>query len=178
MKANFPEEFAGAVIDEETGNSLEFRHLTKLEKYRAIWMKSFANELGCLAQGIRNIPGTDTINFIPHSDVPSGETVTYDRIVCTHRPQKEEQNRTRLTIGGNLIMCLYDFSAPTSDMTTTKLLFNSVISTPSARFLTLDLKNFYLGTPLPKNRFIKIKIEMLPEEIIAKYNLWAIEHNG
>ena len=140
MKENFREEFAGAIIDEATGNSLEFRHLIKLEKYRAIWTKSFANELGRLAQGIRNIPGTDTIDFIPRSDVPSGETITYGRIVCTHRPQKEEQNRTRLTVGGNLIICLYDVSAPTSDMITAKLLFNSVISTPGARFMTLDLK--------------------------------------
>ena len=45
MKANFPEEFAGAVIDKETGESLKFRHLLKLKKYRDIWMKSFANVL-------------------------------------------------------------------------------------------------------------------------------------
>ena len=178
MKTNFPKEFAGAVIDKETGNSLEFRHLIKLEKYRTIWMKSFANELGRLAQGIRDIPGTDTIDFIPRSEVPNGETVTYGRIVCTYRPQKEEQNRTRLTVGGILIICLYDVSTPTSDMITATLLLNSVISTPGARFMTLDLENFYLGTPLPKNRFMKIKIDILPEEIINKYNLWSIEHNG
>ena len=178
MKTNFPKEFAGAIIDEATGNSLEFRHLIKLEKYRAIWMKSFANELGRLAQGIRDIPGTDTIDFIPRSEVPSGETVTYGRIVCTYRPQKEEQNRTRLTVGGNLIICLYDVSAPTSDMITAKLLFNSVISTPGARFLTLDLKNFYLNTPLPTHRFMKMKIEIMPAEIIEKYNLQSIAHNG
>ena len=49
MKTNYPKEFAGAVLDNETGNSLEFRHLIKLDKYLDIWMKSFANELGCLA---------------------------------------------------------------------------------------------------------------------------------
>lgn len=178
MKANFPEEFAGAVIDEETGKSLEFRHLIKMKKYHDIWMKSFANKLGRLAQGMHGIPGTDTIDFIPHSDVLSGKTVTYGRIVCTYRPQKEEKNRTRITVNGTLIVCLYDVSASTSDMTTANLLFNSVISTPGARFMTLDLKNFYLGTPLPQNRFTKMKIEIWPEEIIDKSNLRAIEHNG
>ena len=44
-------------------------------------MKSFANEIGRLAQGIRDVPGTDTIDFIPHTDVPVGTTVTYGRIV-------------------------------------------------------------------------------------------------
>ena len=101
-------------------------------------MKSFANELGQIAQGIRDVPGTDTIDFIPHTDVPVGTTVTYGQIVFTYRPQKTEKHRTRLTVGGNLFICLYDVSAPTSDMTTSKMLFNSVISTPGARFITLN----------------------------------------
>ena len=91
MQANFPtENFACAILDDETGQSLEFRHLIKLDKYRDVWMKSFANELGRLAQGIRDIPGTDTIDFIPLSQVPKGEAVTYGRIVCTfaHRKTK------------------------------------------------------------------------------------------
>ena len=47
MHANLPKEgFAGAIIDDETGKSLEFQHLLKMDKYRDIWMKSFANELG------------------------------------------------------------------------------------------------------------------------------------
>jgi hypothetical protein len=179
MQENFPtENFACAILDEETGRSLEFRHLIKLDKYRDIWMHSFANELGRLAQGIRNIPGTDTIDFIPFSDVPKGEAVTYGRIVCMFRPQKDEPNRTRLTVGGNLLVALYDVSTPTSDLTTAKLLFNSVISTPGARFVTLDLKNFYLKTPLPTARYMRMKLDILPEEIIVKYNLRAIAHNG
>ena len=50
LKENFPNEnFAGAILNDEIGKSLEFRHLIKLDKYQAIWMKSFANELGRLA---------------------------------------------------------------------------------------------------------------------------------
>ena len=91
-------------------------------------MHSFANELGRLAQGIRNIKGMDTIKFIPLSAVPKGETVTYSRIVCTFHPQKDKQHRTRLTAGGNLIVCLYDMSTPTARLITNKSLFNSVKS--------------------------------------------------
>ena len=179
LHKHFPSEnFACAILDEETGKSLEFRHLIKLDKYREIWMTSFANELGRLAQGIRNIPGTDTIDFISFSDVPEGETVTYGRIVCTFRPQKDEPNRTRLTVGGNLLVALYDVSTPTADLTTAKLLFNSVISTPGARFITLDLKNFYLKTPLPQPRYMRMPLTLLPDEIVKKYNLLSIAHNG
>ena len=72
-----------------------------------------------------------------------------------YRPQKDKKNRTCLTVGGNLIVCLYDVSAPNDDLTTAKLVFNSVISTPGACFLTLDLKNFYLKAPLPVHRFMR-----------------------
>ena len=139
MYANLPNKgFDGAIIDYETGKYLEFCHLIKMEKYRDIWMKSFTNELGRLAQGICDVPGTDIIDSIPHADVTVGTTVTYGRIVCTYRPQKIEKHRTRLTVGGNLSICLYDVSAPTSDVTTEKLLFDSFISTPGARFIILD----------------------------------------
>jgi hypothetical protein len=44
----FPE-LANAVFDEETGKSLEYRQLVKMEKYRETWTRSFTNELGRLA---------------------------------------------------------------------------------------------------------------------------------
>ena len=53
-----------AVFDQETGKLLEYRQLTKMPKCKARWDKSFANELGRLAQGIRDIEGTNTIFFI------------------------------------------------------------------------------------------------------------------
>ena len=36
-------------------------------------------------------------------------------------------------------VALYDVSTPTANLVTSKLLFNSVISTPGARFLTFNL---------------------------------------
>jgi hypothetical protein len=55
---NASEHFIGAVIDDNTGKVLEYRRLIKSEKYKGIWVRSFANELGRLFQGIRNVPGT------------------------------------------------------------------------------------------------------------------------
>ena len=179
MNAKFPDEnFAGAILDDKTVKSLEFRHLININKYRSIWMKSFANELSRLAQVIRDISGTDTIKFIPYYDVPVQTTVTYGQTVCTYRPQKDKKHCMRLNVGGNLIVCLFDVSAPTSDLTTAKLLFNSVISTPGTGFVTLDLNNFYLGTPLPEARYMKMKLDILPDEIIKKNTLLNIVPNG
>ena len=64
--ANLPNEgFSGAIIDNKTGKFIEFCHIIKMCKYRDIWMKSFANELGRLARGIHDVPGTNTIDLIP-----------------------------------------------------------------------------------------------------------------
>jgi hypothetical protein len=100
---NASDHFIGAVIDDDTGAVLEYRHLIKLEKYSRIWERSFANELGRLFQGIRDIPDTDTCFYIRKSKVPKHKRATYGCIVCNVRPQKEEIYRTQLTVGGNLI---------------------------------------------------------------------------
>ena len=53
------------------------------------------------------------------------------------------------------------------DLTMAKLLFNSVISTPGARFLTMDMKNFYLNTPMEQPELMCLKYNLLPCEIIT-----------
>ena len=36
---------------------------------------------------------------------------------------------------------------------------NSVVSTPGAKFMTLDLKDFYLNTPMEWPEFLRMKID-------------------
>ena len=57
----FQEHFAGAIIDDKTGEKIEYRDLINRPELQERWYKSLANELGRLAQGIRDIPGTNTI---------------------------------------------------------------------------------------------------------------------
>jgi hypothetical protein len=60
-----------------------------------------------------------------------------------YRPQKEEPNRTRLTVGGPLIDYLGDVSTPTADTTTAKLVINnSTKSTPNTKYMCGDIKDF------------------------------------
>jgi hypothetical protein len=63
------------------------------------------------------------------------------------KDHKEEKDRTRLTVGGNQIEYPGDKSTRTTGLTTSKILINSVISTLGAKFLVIDIKNFYLNTP-------------------------------
>ena len=84
----------------------------KKDKYRDIWSTSLANELGRLAQVILNVKGTNTIFFISKSEIPKDrlKDVTYGRIVVAYKPHKADPNRSRLTVGGDRIVYLYDVS--------------------------------------------------------------------
>ena len=56
-------------------------------------------------------------------------------------------------------------------MLVAKLLFNSVVSTKGARFMTADISNFYLNTPLERPEYIRLKLDDIPEEIVSQYGL-------
>ena len=91
--------------------------------------------------------------------------------MCTIRPEKTEKNRTRLVVGGNRINYPGEVGTPTADMLLAKILFNSVISTKGARFMTGDIKNFYLMTPLKRKEYVKLKLADIPLEVINEYKL-------
>jgi hypothetical protein len=110
--------------------------------------------------------------------VPADRKVTYGRIVATIRPQKSETHRVGLTVGGNLIDYPGDVSTPTADMTTAKSIFNSVISTPDARFMCTDVKDFYLNTPMAQFEYMRLPIHIIPPKIVDQYKLLPLVQDG
>ena len=72
------------------------------------------------------------------------------------RATRKETNRTRFAVGGDRINYPGSVATPTAKMLVTKLLFNSTILKKSARFMTINISNFYLNSPLPRPEFIKI----------------------
>jgi hypothetical protein len=87
------------------------------------------------------------------------------------KDQKEEKERTRLTVGGDQIEYPGDKSTRTAGLTTAKILINSVISTTGAQFLVIDIRNFYVDTPLGRFEYMVINLASLPQETIKKYDL-------
>jgi hypothetical protein len=59
-----------------------------------------------------------------------------------------------------------------------KILINSVISTLGAKFLVIDIKNFYLNTPLGRFEYMVINLASLPQETIEKYDLNELSQDG
>lgn len=76
-----------------------------------------------------------------YKDIPLDcrNDITYARICDNHRPEKAGPNHCRIIVGGNLIKYPGDMGTKTSDMFTVKLLFNSVILTPGAKFISWTL---------------------------------------
>ena len=152
---------------------MEYGHLIQELFYKDDWLISSANELGCLAQGLkRGINGTNTVFFITKQQVPKNRTVTYARIVCSVRPEKDKPNRTRITAGGNLIT---DYPGPTSTETaglkTVKIHWNSVLSTPGAKWMGMDISSMYLNTPLDRFEYMHMHQRDVAQEIIDGYKL-------
>ena len=183
LYSTLPEEFlTNSVIDPSTGRSMEYRELISNPSTKKAWQHSSANEFGRLFQGVGGrVTGTNTCYFIKHTAIRNNKRPTYARFVCTIRPQKTEPNRTRLTVGGNLINFDGDKSTRTADISTAKLVLNSVISTDNAKAACMDVKNFYLGTPMKdpsEYEYMRIPINQIPQEIIDEYNVHDLVHNG
>ena len=77
----------------------------------------------------------------------------------------------RITEGGNLIKYPYKLTTRTADFTTSKIMWNSVISAPGAQFECGDAKNFYLCTPLDRNEYMRMPIKLIPQGCIDLYDL-------
>jgi hypothetical protein len=91
--------------------------------------------------------------------------------VCEYKPNKTEKERTRFTFGGDKMNYPGNCATPTGNLTLFKIMLNSVISTQGARFMTLDIKKFYLNTPMERYKYVRIKLDDVPEEIIQQYLL-------
>ena len=76
--------------------------------------------------------------------------------------------------GGDRVHYPGDAGTPTADLLTVKLLINSIISTPGAKFMTMDIKDFYLNTPMARYEYMRLKILDIPDDVIEHYNLREI----
>ena len=103
------------------------------------------------------VDGTNTMFFVHKSEFPPGR-------------KSAEQNRTD-SVWGKQINYPGTCGTPTTDLLTVKILLNSVISTPEAKFMTKNIVNFYLNTPLKRYKYLLLKLEDIPEDVRKEYKL-------
>jgi hypothetical protein len=150
-------QYAHTIINAVKGETHEHAQLIRRPDAEQ-WLYNTAHEFGRLTKGVApHMPsGSKTMRYLSHRQLPPSRQATYARFVTTERPHKSETKRVRLTVGGNLVHYPGKVSIPTADLSTVKLLLNSVISTPGARFATFDLKDFYLGTRMARKEYMRI----------------------
>ena len=123
----------------------------------ATWLQSLSNEWGRLAHGNdKGVHFNDAIEFVSQNDVPKDRAVTYATYVLDYIPLKSDPYRVRITLWGDKLQYLEDAGPPASNIIETKILLNSVISDAckGARFMSMDLKDYFLNTPMHRPEYI------------------------
>jgi hypothetical protein len=160
------------LVNNKMGQYLNYRQLIREPKHKEIWSTSAAKEFGWLAQGVGGrVKGTSTIFFICKDQVPKDriKDMTCGSYGCEIKQNKEGKHRTRLTARWDRIHYPDNVGTPTADMTLVEVLLNSIISTENAQCIILDLKDFYLNTPMKSFEYMGLKLNDIPEEIIIEY---------
>jgi hypothetical protein len=117
---------------------------------------------------------TNTIHFIKRDGVPRerSKDVTYQLTTCLIHPEKiDKPNRTKLVAGRDRVHYPGNAGTPTTNLITVKLLINSIILTAGAKFMTMNIKDFYLNTPMTRYECMRLKLSDIPDDVIKHYNL-------
>ncbi len=170
--------YANPMVHPMTGETISsYKKLMHNPATAEVWQTEFGKDFGNMAQGDNKTgqKGTNAMFVMTHNEIArtiaANKRFTYGNPVVNYRPQKEFPYRIRITAGGNSIK--YDASASVrmADLDNTKLHWNSVISTKDARYMCLDIKNFYLTAALEYYGYMKIPLTLFPAWIVKQYNL-------
>ena len=128
------EELCFGVVHPITKETItQYKKLQHDSNLKVIWLPAMSKEIHQLAQSKEGITkGTNTIFFLTHIEIclkPADRMIKYSHIVIDHQPQKDNPNRVQNTVGGNLINYPFELTSHTTDMVTSKILWNSTIST-------------------------------------------------
>ena len=138
------------------------------------WQSAHIDELD------RLLGTTNTMHAIQPDEQPMDrrkDTTYYNpQIKEKVAPDGTRTFRVRGTAGGDRINYPGDVSSSCADVAVVKTLIQSVVS-DDAHWLTADIKDYYLMTPLTRSEYIRIPLKLLPLAIIDKYNLTPFIHN-
>ena len=122
--------------------------------------------------------GTNTIFFVAKSPIPHGCKVTYYQMVASIRPTKAKVNHVCVTVDEDRLNLPGATTTHCARLTTTKFLLNITISTPGARCMTLDIKDFYYGTTMDRYEHMKLSLACILDKLIDQYSLRMLSSDG
>ncbi len=179
------EHFCSPMVHPITGETISsYKKLMHDPVTAKTWQTAFGKDFGGMTQGDDKTgqKGTNAMFVMSHKEIRRAyemkKKFTYGNPVIDYRPKKEDPHRIRITAGGNLITYESSPSVRTADLDTAKLHWNSVISTPGAQYMCLDIKNFYLTAKLDYYEYMRMPLDLFPAWIKKQYNLIELAYEG
>jgi hypothetical protein len=162
--------FASPMVHLTTGDKItSYKELMNDPEMAQVWQTAFGKDFGRMAQGAKTTgqKGTNSVFVMTHNKIDiarkAGHKWTNAWIVVNYQPQKEDPNRICIAVGGNFITYKGNTSTCTANLPTSKLLWNSVLSTEGAQYMCLDLKYFSLTAALDYYEYMKIPMALFLE---------------
>ncbi len=140
------------------------------------WEVAGGDEITRLIESLTAFP-------IPKSKIPANkwrDIVYYNPVVRQNLKDGRIEYRVRGTAGGNLLTVLYDVSARTANLEVVKILIHATCSA-NRKWMTIDIKDFYLGTPLPPGQqyeYMRIHKSKIPAATMLQHNLGPLMHDN
>ena len=108
-----------------TGREESLGNMRKV-KEGDVWEREISNEWRRLAQGNQyGVVSTDTINFVPASDVLYNCDVTYTQFFCDHCPSRSAPFRVRTIVGEDRLAYTHGISSSAAQLLETRLLLSN-----------------------------------------------------
>ena len=158
---------------DELGRPLTFRSALA-GPYGDQWRRANGNELVKLVETARALTPVHTATSLPmylHNVVkekwfpPALLRPGHLRDIVS-----DVDRRVRGTAGGDRLSVSYPVSTAVASNPLVNCLFNATVS-EDAYFGTVDLTDFYLGTPNPNPPFLKVFLDQYPPEVLSRLHL-------
>ena len=142
----------------DSGNKLKYLKAIK-GKDKLQWEQAQHEEW------VRLFTQWNTIKLIHKDQVPFKRTISYYNPQLTVKiKDNQEVFRVRGTYGGNITDYTGLKAAQTANLPSVKILLNSVVSDVDAKFMTIDIKDYFLNSKLEKPEYMRIPINYFPIE--------------
>ena len=100
------------------------------------------------------------------------------QLVASIHPLKAETYYVRVTVSGDRLEYDGFTSTVPASLTTVKLYLNRTISTPGARYMSLNIKDYYHGIPMDDFEYAQLPLTLILLAIIKQYDLVNLAVNG
>jgi hypothetical protein len=126
----------------------------------------------------RLIDDTGCVRFEGPDAKPPGRTATYfNPRVRVKFKNGVKVHRVRGTAGGDKLPYEGNVSAETASIPLIKIFWHAVVS-EHKHWATLDIKDFYLGTPMAQDEWLRVPLRLIPPAVQRDYNVQALQRDG